>query len=72
MGSVSRSYHFGTPLVGDPGASYRLCWAHNASGAQLADFAVELDPRALLSGPRPVPPRLFMQQDARETCVLFA
>ena len=43
------TYSFATPIAGDPGNHYKLCWGFQPVG--LADFNVELDSLVELRGP---------------------
>merc|ERR1719281_1163513 len=46
---TNATYTFGSPLFGDPGDQYRLCWGHDPGG--LTDFKFEIDPAYGLIGP---------------------
>jgi hypothetical protein len=48
-GIASATYDLGTPVVGVPGDTFKLCWAHDPSA--LSDFNVEIDADAELIGP---------------------
>ena len=48
-GIASATYSLGTPVVGVPGDTYKLCWAHDPS--VLSDFNVMIDSDAELIGP---------------------
>jgi hypothetical protein len=46
---TNATYTFGSPIFGDPGDQYRLCWGHDPAG--LTDFKFEIDPTYGLIGP---------------------
>ena len=51
ISSGDTNYDFGTPVVGMPGDTYKLCWGHEPRGlAYLADYNIELDPDGILEG----------------------
>jgi hypothetical protein len=46
---TNATYTFGSPVFGEPGDQYRLCWGHEPVG--LTDFNFEIDPTYGLIGP---------------------
>ena len=48
-------YDFGTPVTGEPGTHYKVCWGRNSglTAADLTEFKLEVDPTGELIGIRP-------------------